>query len=197
MSSTDQIRRLLLGGLDFLGDYEMLKAKVSRLADQIGISLEIPERPGVEVTPEIRAYILASRERCAEEAWLLNKGIRDQICVRFGLSRSQVAGVLSGASRRNGNRNGVGYSPEGTPDPAPAQTQIITQDQATWPAYNGSVAPPNKPTRGLDETDWQIAKALIAVGQWDQKRGLIPGRRGLTSQQVAGMKAVLSRRSAS
>jgi hypothetical protein len=193
--TTDLLRRLFLRGLDLVGDLDMLDAKVNRLAAQCGFSLDIPDRPGAEVTPEIRADILAARECYSEEEWLLNKGIRDQICVRFGLSRSQVAGVLSGASRRNGSGNGDGHSAtEVEPEPVSFQTSMITENPTTWPALNGNGAsPPKQPVRELDEIDWQIARAVLRADQWAQRRGVISSHRRLTGQQVAGMKAALTR----
>ncbi|TAL50402.1 hypothetical protein EPN81_02880 [Patescibacteria group bacterium] len=171
----------------------MLKAQVERLADRVGVSLEIPDRPGVEVTPEIRAYILASRARYPEQEWLFPKGPRDQVCVRFGLSPAQVAGVLSGEARRNGN--GFNHREQTDPEPVPAVVaQSITDQPETWPTRNGCPASaPERRIHALDQTDWEIAKAVLRAGTWNQRRGAIQQYRSLTGQQVAGMKAVLSR----
>lgn len=195
MSAIDSIRRALLGGLDLLGDWGMLQAAVARLADKTGISVGVPENPGEEITSEIRACILAARARYGDEEWLLPKGPRDQMCVRLGVSRGQIAGVLAGDARRtNGASNGSGATQQTDHGASANYVPTITADPATWPVRHGRLATPHTCKQyELDAVDWEIAKRVIAAGQWDARRRDIMLIRGLTPQQVAGMKATLSR----
>lgn len=195
MSMIDTLRRTLLGGLDLLGDWGMLQAAVARLADKTGISIGVPENPGEEITPQIRVDILAARARYSEEEWLLPKGPRDQLCVRLGVSRGQIAGVLAGDARRaNGASNGSGATQQIDRGAGANYIPTITEDPATWPVRPGHPAtPPARKQHELDAFDWEIAKAVIAAGQWDARRRDIMRIRGLSPQQVAGMKATLTR----
>ncbi len=104
-----------------LGDgLNMIDAKLDRLARQAGISLEVKEFPIEEVTDEARSVIIATRPRFEEVVWLRLNGPRDQICVRFNLTRSQVRGVLAGVTRAS-SVNGDSHetdTPVSPPTPA-------------------------------------------------------------------------------
>ena len=94
---------------NFIG---MTDASLSRLADAVGISLEIPEEPGEEITDRMRAEIIDTRNNVDLDEWLRKGGPRDQLCVRFGIARQQIRGVLGGQSR-NGDDE-VAPSPKKT-----------------------------------------------------------------------------------
>src|SRR3989339_825963 len=93
-------------------EWNMMKARQDRLAREAGVNLEVPERPVIEITDEMREVIIAERPRYNETDWLRLNGPRDQLCVRYNLTRHQVRGVLSQHNRavNNGNGNGHGQS---------------------------------------------------------------------------------------
>jgi hypothetical protein len=179
----NDLRRLLLAGLDLTNKAGMRDAQIARLAAHVGISLEIPEKPEADVTSDMREHILRARACCTEFEWLMPDGPRDQICTRYGISRQQVAGVLAADTQR-GNGNGI-HAGNGK-DQVPS---TITDDPATWPHRPG----PRPVAPKLDEKDWEIAQAVMKAGRWNELRNQIANTRLLTRQQVAGMKAVLSK----
>jgi len=93
-------------------EWNMMKARQDRLAREAGVNLDVPERPVIEITDEMREVIIAERPRYNETDWLRLNGPRDQLCVRYNLTRHQVRGVLSQHNRavNNGNGNGHGQS---------------------------------------------------------------------------------------
>lgn len=176
---------LLLRGVAFINRIGMQEAVAERARAE-GVPLEIPDGPVREVSDEMRTVIIAERARHHDEfTWLYPDGPRDQLCVRFGLARLQVAGVLSADTKRANGGNGNGR---------PTAGNGITADPDTWPSMHGATStPPMHKCRELAEVDWRIARAVIEAGRWESLRHHIATVRDLTVQQVAGMKAVISR----
>ncbi len=113
-------------------EWNMVKARQDRLAREAGVSLDVPERPIIEVTDEMREVIIAERPRYSETDWLRVNGPRDQLCVRYNLTGHQVRGVLSQYNRAVNNANGNGNgeraeapSPTVEPSPVVAAAEVI------------------------------------------------------------------------
>lgn len=186
----EPLRDLLLRVVAFINQIGMQEAMADRARAE-GITLGIPDDPVREVTDQMRTVIIAERARHDEFAWLYPDGPRDQLCVRLCLARLQIAGVLSADTKRanGGNANGGGHT--NGKDDAPRPKRLITADTDTWPAR--ATLPPSGERHVLDDVDWKIAVEVLKAGRWKELRGRIATVRKLTGQQVAGMKAVLSR----
>lgn len=169
---------LLLRGVAFINRIGMQEAIADRARAE-GITLGIPDDPVREVTDEMRTVIIAERARHDEFTWLYPDGPRDQLCVRLGLARLQIAGVLSADTKRANGGNGNKADP----------SSGITADPKTWPVRPGPRPVPPE----VDDVDRQIAESVIKAEKWEALRGEIRRIRQLTSQQVAGLKAVYTR----
>lgn len=205
MDAIELMRKLgfaLVQGADRIA---MGEARLSRLALETGVSIELPERPIKEVDDPMRAYILAARGPLSETEWLRQNGPRDQICVRFGLTREQIAGVLAAATRReNGVRVAeVESSPKEDctkPLQGPVEPVAITHEPDTWPKRealhpDNDIPPRNKKEYEVDETDFEILLAVLAHNKsdYDALRLTIARVRRLTTQQVAWLRARYTR----
>ncbi len=134
MSELDILRRFLMSGLSLVNKAGMVDAQIARLAAIAGVSLEIPELPGAEVTAALRDHIIEAKKQFPDDTeWLCPNGPRDQICVRYGISRNQIAGVLASATKReqNGNGNGGSHKDEPavskTPVPFSPAAHVVTR----------------------------------------------------------------------
>lgn len=135
-----QLRKLLLRALEFVNGRDMLTAQVERLAAEAGVSLGIPGVKQREVTAPARAYITTIRDMCDSDVeWLLGNGPRDQCCVRFGLTRDQVAGVLAGETRRPSGNGGSGAETQSAS--APTTPTTATNSAPAVPAVPSASAP--------------------------------------------------------
>ncbi len=218
MNVLDLLQRVLFHGLDLVHQSGVRDAQIARIAEATGVDLGIPETIQREVTPQMREQIVAARARYNEFEWLYPNGPRDQLCVKHHLTRLQVAGVLAGETKREAN-GGVQVNQDEPDAPAMADPPVaadssapppeptsarsgrrvatklgITDDPATWPRRNGSTeVQPKTKKYDTDVTDWRIATAVLNAGRWEELRRKIGYIRVLSRQQVAGMKAVLSR----
>lgn len=190
-----------------LGDhFSMQKARL----DSLGARREPPKEKG-EYTELVIDALIASRAESTDEDWLRPGGCRDQECVRYGISREQVAGILAaGTKREKKNGNGNAVSVPTTSVSAPTSIEISTPsvkenvhnmfDAKEWgfvPIEKGGSSDqiPAKPFREITEHD----KGLVILvytscvehkKDWNDLRHQLCCVRRLTAQQVAGIIAV-------
>ena len=218
-SLLDTLRRTFQAGVDLVNWFGMVDAKLDRLGRDGEVDLRVSEEVRIQVTPEIMEIILVARNGYTEEEWLQADGPRDQLCVRFGLTRAQVARVLATDTRRRSQSVAepqtappVSLDPVPTvPRPVEVHSAVSVQDSAA-PAP-GTVKKTRKqakdvgvitadpstwpkravPPEGLnpiDETDRSIVLQLIRSNSYNESMRLEVMRvRGLTRQQVAKIKA--------
>jgi hypothetical protein len=230
MQFTRLVRTLGFALVEFADGRDMAEAQRLRLADELGISLEVPKELVIEVdgsqreiTDKMRTLIIDAHERITcKDLWLRKGGPRDQICVRLGLTPEQVRGVLSRHTRRKRN-GGKPAAPAAEPAPTPPvedtlpgqlplemeqsddqdppedQEDGVTDDPATWGDAREPQADTDTPANGAVEYDttdhdYAIVDAVIKAGRYSELREEIRKARRLTRQQVANIKATLSRR---
>lgn len=185
------VGRILTGFGDWM---DMVEARL----DSLGALREPPEETKVEPTEAVRAAVVADRAEVDEVDWLRPGGRRDQVCVRFGLSRKSVARILGGKTQHFNETHAFGHglpaNPSASQDPG-----SVTADPATWPVVEleeGGKA--NKPPEGfVREVDGLDRAIILAVrracnagqGDWDDLRFKIGAIRRLGTQQIAGIVA--------
>lgn len=193
-------------GLVELGDhFEMQRAQF----DALGVRSE-PQKEKGEYTDAVVDALIASRAESSDEDWLRAGGRRDQECVRYGMTREQVAGILAAGTKRekkNGNSSVVTtptvmVQPE-TP-PAPVQKTdeknvhniFDPNDWDEYPLEKGGVRDkiPTEVIRTAIEAD-KILVILVHKSahehnrNWNEMRTKLCCTRRLTRQQVAAIIA--------
>ncbi|PJA45199.1 hypothetical protein CO174_04515 [Candidatus Uhrbacteria bacterium CG_4_9_14_3_um_filter_50_9] len=186
------------GTLVTAGDWAgRMEARIERLRCEAGIPHWIPESEEREVDDRMREAIVERRGNRTQSEWLREGGPRDQVCERFGLTPEQVAGVLAGVTRRNGN--GVLDEPAIRPTSVePIEDALgITHNPETWPtrviALGGSHTKPPKMGRKeyeIDDTDKMIVIAVLEHDpeSWNTVRHEIALKRRLLGQQLGKLK---------
>lgn len=204
-------RWLIEGGkaLVELGDHFFMQQ--ARL-DSLGARKEPPKEKG-EYTEVVVDALIASRAESSDEDWLRMGGRRDQECVRYGITREQVAGILAAGTKRE-KKNGSGNVSVSVVPPAEDRTVSTLSspvaktgeknernmfDAKEWGEVtlepNGSRDQiPLKPFRDATEDDKKIV-VLVYVQckahekDWGEMRQQLCCTRRLTRQQVAAIVA--------
>lgn len=194
-----------------LGDhFSMQEARL----DALGARREPPKEKG-EYDESIVDALIASRAESTDEDWLRSGGRRDQECVRYGVTREQVAGILAAGTKRE-KKNGNGNTVPAPTIPVSAPTSIAVStppaqkpveknmrnmfDAKEWgfvPIEKGGSSNqiPAKPFREITEYDKGLVILVYAScvehkKDWNDLRHQLCCVRRLTAQQVAGIIAV-------
>lgn len=191
-----------------LGDHLFMQQ--ARL-DSLGARKEPPKEKG-EYTEAVVDALIASRAESSDEDWLRAGGRRDQECVRYGIAREQVAGILAAGTKRekkNGSVNGTTVTSPMTVDQpetptVPAQKvggkkELNLLDPNVWGEYpleNGGSRDqiPTDVFRTATQADKDLVIRVHTLAQeyrenWNTLRRKLCCTRRLTRQQVAAIVA--------
>lgn len=185
---TDQVRNKQLRvseDLEATREHALLRA----FARSMGIEeVLVPVEVRREVTEADRAVIRDRRAAASREIWLHHE--RDAVCVELGLTRTQVAHVLTMQNR---------------PDPSASARKSHASrasSRRSWPPVRLRMATESDPTGRLqpvEDADRKIVlKARRAIpfedkAAWRSFAEQYGAHRLLTSQQIAGIVAVARR----
>ncbi len=159
--------------IEFADDHDMAEAQRLRLADELGVSLEVPSElvldvrgKPIEITDEMRRFTIEARELVScDEHWLRKGGPRDRVCVRLGLMPEQVAGILARDTynKRNGNAKPAPAAAPTKPPPAdgtlPGQLPLDMQEQ-------GGSDPDPAPEGGSEDEEVDLSTITHEPNTW-------------------------------
>jgi hypothetical protein len=161
------------------------------------VEVRVPSEKTRDVTDKDSQLIAKRRGAVSELIWLHHE--RDAVCVETGLTSEQVAGVLGGLTRANGNGHAVRNGGSGTPRERQV-TRGITKDPSTWPERaverggKRQQAPIQSAAAVPDDVDHQIVVAVRRAcdqgqGDWQALRRQIACVRRLWPHSIAGIVA--------